>query len=88
MSNFNELFNRLISDDAITVKQKTVGTMVYDVIRSENSSGKVLFHIVRFDKEKNIGEFYRFPSIDEKMALRYLNQIVIGLETFYVMESI
>jgi hypothetical protein len=48
----------------------------------------VLFHIVRFDKEKNIGDFYRFPSIDEKMALRYLNQIVIGLETFYVMESI
>ena len=87
MSNFNELFNRLINDDAITVKQKTVGTMVYDVIRSENSSGKVLFYIVRFDKEKSTGEFYRFPSIDEKMALRYLNQIVIGLEQFYVMEK-
>jgi len=86
MSNFNELFNRLISDDAVTVKQKTVGTMVYDVIRTENSSGKVLFHIVRFDKEKNSGEFYRFPSISESMALRYLNQIVIGLEQFYVME--
>jgi len=87
MNNFNELFNRLINDDAIIVKQRTVGTMVYDVIRTENSSGKVLFHIVRFDKEKNIGEFYRFPSIDEKMALRYLNQIVIGLEQFYVMEK-
>jgi hypothetical protein len=87
MSRFNELFNRLISDNAITVKQKTVGTMVYDVIRTENSSGKVLFHIVRFDKEKNIGEFYRFPSISENMALRYLNQIVIGLEQFYVMEK-
>lgn len=87
MSNFNELFNRLISDDAITVKQKTVGTMVYDVIRTENSSGKVLFYIIRFDKEKCSGEFYRFPSVDEKMALRYLNQIVIGLEQFYVMEK-
>ena len=85
MSRFNELFNRLINDDAVTVKQKTVGTMVYDVIRTENSSGKVLFHIVRFDKEKNIGDFYRFPSISENMALRYLNQIVIGLEQFYVM---
>jgi hypothetical protein len=87
MSNFNDMFNRLISDDAVTVKQKTVGKIVYDVIRSENSAGKVLFHIIRFDKEKCSGEFYRFPSIDEKMALRYLNQIVIGLEPFYVMEK-
>ena len=84
MSNFNDLFNRLISDDSVTVKQKTVGTIVYDVIRSENNVGKVSFYIIRFDKEKCSGEFYRFPNIDEKMALRDLNQIILGLRPFYV----